>query len=235
MTGQANGKSNLVHIWLNMKCKDRGVTLIETLVVVTILSVLALSLYTVFKTGVDVWSRSESRLEIYQGARAVLDQLSRELVGAFAGGDAKLEGVAGATAADPDTLAFITEFGDSIYKIKYYLDTTDPDNKVLKRDYIDYGVAHVPAKDYTSTIYDASIDLVSPRKGTMVENIKFAYLPLMASPTGLSDWSSAMPAWPGGEPADSLPEALKIVITMKDASGASRSFETIVYLPGSEL
>ncbi|MFH0839677.1 MAG: type II secretion system protein [Candidatus Omnitrophota bacterium] len=223
-----------------MRHKNSGITLIETLIAVMILSVLALSLYTVFKSGIDAWTKAESRLEIYQNARAVLDQLSRELVGAFVTSGAtgaKFDGTYGGSNDDPDTLVFITDFADSIYKIRYELDDADPDNKILKRDYIDYGVTHTPAKDYTNTDYDESIELVPPTKGTMVDNIKFTYLAQIDVAPFL-DWSSERTEWLGSgataPAADSLPEAVKIVLTLRDANGNQYPFETIVYLPNSE-
>ena len=232
-----------------MKCNyNRGITLVETLVAVMILSVLALSLYTVFKSGIDAWTKSESRLEIYQNARAALDQISRELAGAFATPDdpngAKLVGVDGG--AGSDTLTFITDFADSIYKIKYHLeipDATYPNRKILWRDYIDYSTD--TGKTYTS---DAATDyhlteFVKYTKSASVDNIQFTYLAQTDSQAFLTAWGSARPEWPGtgagAPPDDTLPEAVKIVITMRaspyDPNGATYDFETIVYLPNSEV
>lgn len=213
----------------------KGLTLVEVLVVVTILSVLALSVYTVFKSGIDAWSRSEARLDIYQNARVVLDQISRELAGAFVdGADAKLEeSVDGG--AGSDTLTFVTDFADSIYKIRYHIETdaTDATKKNLVRDYINYGVSHTPAKTYANTDYDEGIDFVHYTKNTMADRIKFSYLPVMAAPGGITDWDTSPPtaiAWTDA----ALPEAVKIVLTLKDANNKDYIFETIVYLPNSE-
>lgn len=236
-----------------MKCKNNGITLVETLVAVMILSVLALSLYTVFKSGIDAWTKSESRLEIYQNARAVLDQLSRELAGAFVTSGvtgAKLAGVDGG--AGPDTLTFVTDFADSIYKIYYHLDldATDATKKNLIREYIDYSDPANAGKGYDSTSYGPQepVQFVAYTKSAMVSNIKFKYLPVMPSPpsylpaTALSpsfmaDWNTALAisSWTTGY----LPEAVKIVVTMRavpnDPNGATYDFETIVYLPNSEI
>ena len=68
----------------------------------------------------------------------------------------------------------------------------------------------------------------------MVDNIKFTYLKQTDTPVFL-DWSAAMDEWPESEPADSLPEAVKIVLTLRDPNGNQYPFETIVYLPNSEV
>jgi prepilin-type N-terminal cleavage/methylation domain-containing protein len=225
-----------------MKCRDKGITLVETLIAVMILSILALSLYTVFKSGTDAWTKSESRLEIYQNARAALDQITRELVGAFAvTGVNTFVGQNGGGAA-PDTLVFLTGFGDRIYRIRYRLDTT---SHILRRSYIDYSVT--PGSVYTDDpeTVGTSIDFVTPSLSARVNNIQFTYLPQIAqadAPVFLGDWTNAgrvQNEWPGGEAADTLPEAVQIVLTMRavpnDPNGATYTFETIVYLPNSEV
>jgi prepilin-type N-terminal cleavage/methylation domain-containing protein len=213
----------------------KGLTLVEVLVVVTILSVLALSVYTVFKSGVDAWSKAEERLDIYQNARVVLDQISRELAGAFVdGANAKLVGTPGATPTDPDTLEFITDFSDSIYKIRYQLasDATYTSKKALERGYIDYSVD--TGENYASTAYHTII-FVPATKNVEVSNIKFQYMIVMVPPTpptGIGDWTISTPhVWS----AATLPEAVKVILTLKDANNNIHDFETIVYLPNSEI
>lgn len=217
----------------------KGLTLVEVLVVVTILSVLALSVYTVFKSGIDAWSRSEARLDIYQNGRAVLDQIFRELAGAFTGGGAQLTGTPGGSATDPDTLEFVTDFSGSNYKIRYQLvtDASDPaGRKILKRDYIDF-ITTTGAKDYTRTDYDNSVEFVKYTKSARVDNIKFLYVAVPTPPDeakAIDDWSGASAVAVNTWSAAALPEAVKIILTLKDANNKSYVFETIVYLPNSE-
>jgi len=209
-----------------MNHKNSGLTLVETLVSVAILSILALSVYIVFKSGIDAWSKSEERLDIYQNARVVLDQISREVVGAFVdtGTGARLEGEA-------NTLTFVTDFSGAIYKISYYLDTSNSPNNILKRDYIDYSLS--TSEPYTSTAY-TSTDFISWTKGTRVDNIEFFYLRPMAIMEMVdmsSDWAGASVSW---SDAASLPEAIRMRLTFRDANDKAYLFETIVYLPNSE-
>lgn len=210
----------------------KGLTLVEVLVVVTILSVLALSVYTVFKSGLDVWSRSEARLDIYQNGRVALDQISRELVGAFSvTGASVFQGTDG-SGTSSDVLIFLTNFGDSIYRVKYELDAG---SNILRRYYIDYAVTFGASYTDDPETSGTPIDFVSPTKNAMVSNIQFQYLPAMPLPTGMNDWIGfSMDSWPGGEPADSLPKTVKIILTLKDANDKDYVFETIVYLPNSE-
>ncbi len=208
-----------------MSHKNKGFTLVEVLVVVTILSVLVLSLYTVFKSGVDAWSKSEAHLEIFQNARVILDQISRELPGAFVGGDAEFTGNDGVGENSSDTLEFITNFGDSIYKLKYELAA----DNILERKYIEDPPNYANI-DYENAVdEDDGIEEGIVEFGFKVSDIQFSYLPL-----GSVDWSSAQPTWSG----TTLPEAVEIEIRLKenpdDDDARAHHFETIVYLPNSE-
>jgi len=59
--------------------RKKGFTLVETLVVMTIFSIIVTMLFTVFRIGLESWRRAESNLEIYQNARIALDMMGREL------------------------------------------------------------------------------------------------------------------------------------------------------------
>ncbi|MFC1593926.1 type II secretion system protein J [Candidatus Omnitrophota bacterium] len=56
-----------------------GFTLLELLITLTIFSLIVLSLYSTFASGISVWRRSEDANMIYQEARLVLDAMARDL------------------------------------------------------------------------------------------------------------------------------------------------------------
>jgi len=189
----------------------RGLTLIELMIVVGILGIVVLMLNTVFKTGFDAWNKSEVRLEIYQNARVVLDQISRELPGAFVGGGAEFEGIN----ANPDTIEFVTSFAGSLYQIQYVLDST---TNTLKRYYDE------------NPVYSA-ISYTEVKFGSGVSDIQFLYLPLGSA----GGWGSAdeQNEWIGAS-ITTLPEAVKVKIKLRDKENNEYPFETIIYLPNSE-
>ena len=207
-----------------MNRKNRGLTLIEVLVVVAITSILAVSLYVVFKSGMDAWSGSEGRLDVFQNARVALDQISRELPGAFVGGGAKFNLTAGAAAGDPDTLEFVTEFGDDIYEIKYELITGSILQRKYSRNPDDYSVPNY--EDFAND--DTDVVELSP----YVTDIQFSHWD-----TGIPDWSDTATSW---SDENVLPKAIKVEITLrqnpkdKTADVKVRSFETVIYLPNSK-
>jgi len=172
----------------------------------------------------DAWSRSEGRLDVYQNARVALDQISRELPGAFVGGGAQFELSAGGGEDDSDILEFVTEFGDDIYEIEYEL----IEGNILQRKY-----SRNPA-DYSVPSYEDSTDGDTGivEFSSCVTDIQFSYWD-----AGIPGWSDAGTSWPDG---DVLPEAIKVEIALrqnpkdKTADAKTRSFETAIYLPNSE-
>lgn len=60
----------------------RGFTLTEILAVIAILSLITVSLFTMFQQGTEVWRQSSARTEAYIKARQILDMMAREIKGA---------------------------------------------------------------------------------------------------------------------------------------------------------
>src|SRR5437667_12748450 len=58
---------------------QHGFTLIELLVSLTIFSVIAVAVYSVFAAGVGAWRRAQEFSSTYQTARLVLDDMPHEL------------------------------------------------------------------------------------------------------------------------------------------------------------
>ncbi len=60
----------------------RGFTLTEILAVIAILSMITVSLFTMFRQGTETWRLSSARTEAFIKARQILDMMSREIRGA---------------------------------------------------------------------------------------------------------------------------------------------------------
>ncbi|MFA5164636.1 MAG: prepilin-type N-terminal cleavage/methylation domain-containing protein [Candidatus Omnitrophota bacterium] len=66
-----------------LSARRKGLTLIEILVVSAIFAIIALSLFVVFRAGLESWSRTQAHLEVYQTARTAIDWLTRDLSAAY--------------------------------------------------------------------------------------------------------------------------------------------------------
>ena len=62
-----------------LRSQERGFTLIELVVSLTIFSVISLSIYSSFAAGITVWRKSREFSSIYQTARLLLDHMAQEL------------------------------------------------------------------------------------------------------------------------------------------------------------
>lgn len=189
----------------------KALTLIEILVALTIVSILALSFFTVFKTGLDSWNKARTKLEIYQNARVALEQMSRELASAVAiEGVPSFRGVYSETGSD--SVGFISIGEDTIWEITYGLNG-DTFERIYDED-----------ADYDFDTTDGTVTLASN-----IANLKFRY---WGSST--TTWDDAQIVWvvpgAGGWHYD-LPRAIKITLTDLQEG---REFETVVYLPNSK-
>jgi len=61
------------------KKSNRGITLMELLVVLVLLSIVSLSLFTIFRTTTESYSKGDARVQYYQNARAALEIMGREI------------------------------------------------------------------------------------------------------------------------------------------------------------
>lgn len=59
--------------------RERGVTLIELLVAVTLLSLIMVAFYTIFKTGTSAFRKGDMRTELVQNGRIALDRMASEI------------------------------------------------------------------------------------------------------------------------------------------------------------
>jgi len=104
--------------------KNKGLTVIELLVALTIFAIVAVAIYSVFSTGIIGWKKGEAAVSLFQEIRLSLDSIAREMRNQVSYNEVKLVGKA-------DEVYFISvipfpEEGKSEYmrlaKIKYFLE-----------------------------------------------------------------------------------------------------------------
>jgi len=116
----------------------KGFTLVEIIITMAILALFMTSLVTVFRNSLNAWKKSEARLAVYQNARLVLEQISREV--AYAVSDEAcgimflgLEEGSGKNSSK-DELYFVSPLENSgrwdLCAVGYWLD--EEDNELLR-------------------------------------------------------------------------------------------------------
>ena len=232
----------LLPMWLTLRRK-RGFTIIELLVASVILVILFGSITAVFLAANRSWTQTEARLQIYQNARNVLNQMSREIATAFPSSDSNKQLVltnstytVDATTYDDDQLTFAAAYNFnpgsvSIYKeydlthLGYRLNTTGPKLERYKKDF--------GSKAFDDTIYDGSTLANEPAQtwkemALYVISLNFEWYNPSLSPPGFDDTNDYNNT--------TLPSAVRITIKVQDKQERyePKTFQNVVYLSASQ-
>ena len=133
--------------------KNTGATLIELMVVVTILSLVILGLVTFFGGGIRSWISGQNQLQAQREARMALDRIVKEVREAnnVVEGDNSYErGI---------EVSFPAKFNreNLIYDF-------DEDNRVIKRNDANILIGNIPPGGFMIYYYDVNGDVVTPGK-----------------------------------------------------------------------
>lgn len=237
------GGKNSKYIVLDGK---KGFTLIEILIAMAILTIFIGSLFVVFKNSLEVWKKSEARLTVYQNARIVLEQMSREINCALVNDSTGIKFVGFASGSgkksQKDEIYFTASFENSgqydLCTIGYWLDEGD---KELMH-YLQRSMANNPLDFDFENLSSASIGNRSSQLGLNVTDLQFRFQYRNSS----SSWAvTETAAWDSGadnitnydsagnlKNPDGLPNAVEIMMTVQDsANKEQRIFSTLVYIP----
>jgi prepilin-type N-terminal cleavage/methylation domain-containing protein len=201
----------------------RGFTLLEMMVVVVILSMLVSGAYIAFKSGGDAWSGSEARMQRYQNARCVLEQMRTEISSLYFH-----------ASDDPDQDYRCRGSSSNFY---FYTRLEPPENPEPEDEGIDlyligYSVYGNELKRY------CEIGPSPPIPGSLgggssfadhITSIEFKYWE-KGSTTGWGDGGYAETAWP--DTKDYPPRAVLITIkVVDDITSYEQTFSTAIYIP----
>lgn len=230
-------------------------TLVEVIIVMAILTIFITSLFTVFKNSLDSWKKSEARLAIYQNARAILDQMSREIPSVLidTAEGIKFRGFAAGSGkgSSKDEIYFVASLeNDGRYDlctVGYWL---DEDDKELMRYYQVDTVGNSLDFDFDN-LDSGTIGQRSDQLGLNVMDLQFKFRYRDSGgdwPTTTdADWDSSTDNVPNitnytatgiEKNPHGLPNGVYIEITVQDPSVEENpedkdlyTFSTIVYIP----
>lgn len=224
-----------------------GLTLVELIIVVAILGIFMSSLFAVFKNSLDAWKKSEARLAVYQNARMVLDQMTRDIQpaifdpanGIYAKGYEKGSGIKPSSAGDEFFfVSAISGAGDAdVAEIGYWIDSKN----VLRRHYDVADKGENPALDFNFTTPDG-IEYPDDEFGLNITDLQFKFHyrteDLGWAVTDDANWDAASDkvanytADGAAQNPDGLPNGVEIEITVMDPTEREeQKFSTMVYIP----
>jgi prepilin-type N-terminal cleavage/methylation domain-containing protein len=243
-TRDKNKKMKQILLTTNHKQRTTGCgfTLVELIIVMAILAIFITSLFTVFRNSLDAFKKSEARLAVYQNARAILDQMSREIQTAIfdpirgiqAEGYEEGSGIKSDSQGDEFFFIGVVEnSGDmDMVEIGYWLDNQ---NRIMRH-------FEVADKDSTPPLDFDFTTGTSNELGFNVTdlNFKFHYRDSATTwtTTNTATWNSSgdsitnYDAKGNLKNPDGLPNGVEIEITVQDPTQKEQeTFSTIVYIP----
>ncbi|MFH1857261.1 MAG: prepilin-type N-terminal cleavage/methylation domain-containing protein [Candidatus Omnitrophota bacterium] len=229
--------------------KRCGFTLVELIIVMAIMGIFMTSLFAVFKNSLDAWKKSEAKLAVYQNARTILDQMSREIQtavfdpanGVHAKGYEKGSGIKTDSQGDEFFFVGIVDAGDAdLAEIGYWIDS----GHVLRRHYDVAEKGEIPALDFNFTTPDSS-KYSDDELGFDVTDLQFKFhyrtTTLEWAATENANWDSSsdnianLAANGLLKTPDGLPNGVEIEITIQDSTQKEAvTFSTLVYIPQSK-
>lgn len=209
---------------ITFKRCQTGFTLIELLIAASIFSIIILSLYSAFQTGILTYNKMDSAFGVYQTSRVALNRIELDLKNSFAHSkdDSKFRG-SGQTL---DFFSVIDAFEKgtsyaSVYRIKYELSGT-----ALKRTCFQ----GIDALKESAAVFEGD-ELTSEAK-----EISFQYAFATSNPDKPYDWQDSWPKADNPDQQKTIPLAVKIKLSLIEKNRQQKElgiveFTKIVSLP----
>ena len=207
--------------------KNKGLTLIELLMALTIFAIVAVAIYSVFSTGIISWRKGEIATALFREIRFGLDRISQEVRNQSSYNGLKLVGQA-------DELYLISiipfpEEGKSEYhrlaRVRYFLEDEGENNLSLFRER-EWTPSMEGALEGEGTAEIDKMELIHH-----IKSLDFQYgRKEMEGDEATLNWQAT---W---EDKEKGPAAVKINLAVKIDGEEARNVTKVIYLPqGEEL
>ncbi|MDD5560717.1 MAG: type II secretion system protein GspJ [Candidatus Omnitrophica bacterium] len=182
----------------------RGFTLLELIISGAIIFLVSITIYSVFAGGLNVWKRADQARGKGYALRLVIEKLSSELRNTFKFSTIPFEG-------SEDSISFAGLDDNKVSRVSYFIN----DDGAFCRRVQSYADVF---KKGESGKYSSLIPGVS--------GLKFGYC-YLDNATGDYKWKDD---WVKEE-QDTIPQAVKIELTLKKASGEESKFAKTIFIP----
>jgi type II secretion system protein J len=208
---------------IKKKQAKSGFTLIELLIAALIFSIIIISIYSTFQTGILSYKKIDSAFEVYQAARIILKRMELDLKNAFIYGqeDSKFKG-------SPQALNFFTTV-DSFEKGRMYTNICR-----IKYEFSDNKLKRAYYKGLDALI--ETQDAIGEELNSDIQEVTFNYAYATNIPEKPYDWADNWPKEDDVNQKKNLPLAVKIKISLRQKDKALQEgrvieFNKIVPLP----
>lgn len=207
------------------KCRGSGLTLLELLVATTIFSIVSLSLYSAFQTGILTYQRIDSAFSIYQDARIALNRIELDLKNSFiyAQSNSGFKGNAQ---------------GLEFFSVVDVFDQTQGHARLCRVKYkFSEGILRRISYQGLEALKENS-ELESEDLSLKVKEASFQYAYSTGRPDEPYDWQEAWPREADAVQLKTLPLAVKIKLSLREKKGQKETgiveFNRTIFLPLGE-
>lgn len=181
-----------------------GFTLVEIIISAVIIFVVAISVYSVFSSGIMVWKKANEISSYGRRLRLFSEKLSRELRNTFKFSTIPFEGT-------EESIAFSALIDNQVGRISYFLN----EDNILCRQAQAYPEVFKKGEN-------GRRDLLIPE----ITELKFSYC-YLDNASGEYKWKDK---WVKEE-QDTIPQAVKIELKFKNKTGQGEKFTKTVFIP----
>lgn len=195
--------------------KTKGLTLLELLIAVSIFSLVALSLYAAFQSGIRTYERMDSSFDVYQALRVVMNRLELDLKNSFSylRGDSKFIGSEKALAffSAIDTLQQDNETYPNIGYIKYEF----TDNMLRRTCYLGLDALTEGSEPSGEKVF------------SLLKDISFTYAVASKDLGSVYQWQEEWPKSEDLEKGKKFPLAVKVSVSLAEKDKRQKEIGTV--------
>jgi len=202
----------------------RAFTFIELLIAVSIFATLAIALYSSFFAGISIWKRSAAGGGVYQDVRFALDDLTRDLKSAAAGG------------ADEDSLFAFS--GESERVVFFTSAAAFSGQGAQRRELtrVAYGLDRESGRLFRArAVLAGGFDLDSAEKDTLVEGVEDFSLSYPYDSGDEDDPYIWREEWQNSDMRPPRGVKVSLAIASGNEKGGRLKFDKIIFIPTGVL
>lgn len=208
----------------NATQSEKGFTLLEMIVAITLVAMMAVGIWSVFRTSLRAWSRGTEYIDASQRQRNVLDLVRKQIASAYP----LMAPVESVSAVIPSPIFNGTETSLRFVSLNSLRFHESPGltlvNYEVTQDSQGAYILQETEERYLGWIPDSESEIDPPGATALFENMSQCYFEYRSNDENEDPW---VPEWEAEERGQ-LPEAIALTMTAPDMNGITRNHQIIV-------